>query len=147
MARTIAAMPEPDDGGSEERLNRVERDVASLREDVTLARTDAAAARILAAAADQDVAAVRAELRGHTQVLNALRETQLEQQAEIHEFKTEMREFKAEMLGFQAESHLFQTEMRDFKAETQANFASVNAGLAHVVSLVERLAKVRRSDA
>ena len=35
---------------------------------------------------------VRAELRAHTQALNALRETQLEQAREISELRAEMRE-------------------------------------------------------
>ncbi len=53
-------------------------DVARLREDV-------ASARALAALADRDVAEFRAEMRGHRQVLNALRETQLEQGQKIEE--------------------------------------------------------------
>ena len=66
-------MPNPDDN-LESRVTNLERDVAQLREQTTLASTDAATARVLAA----DVAEVRAELRAHTQVLNALREGQLE---------------------------------------------------------------------
>jgi hypothetical protein len=43
---------------------------------------EAAAARALAAGADRDVAEYRAEMRAHTRVLSALRETQLEHYAE-----------------------------------------------------------------
>ena len=68
----------PDDD-AEARFARLEHDVAELREQVALAKSDAAAARVLAAGADRDVSEVRAELRAHTQSLNALRETQLEQ--------------------------------------------------------------------
>jgi hypothetical protein len=39
---------------------------------------DGAAARAMAAMADRDVAEYRQEMRGHTRVLNALRETQIE---------------------------------------------------------------------
>jgi hypothetical protein len=46
----------------------------------------------LAAGADRDVSEVRAELRAHTQGLNALRETQLEQGREITSLRQEMRE-------------------------------------------------------
>lgn len=46
---------------------------------MTRLREEAAAGRALAALADRDVSEVRTELRGHNQVLNALRETQLEQ--------------------------------------------------------------------
>ncbi|MGH4002376.1 MAG: hypothetical protein ACRDTJ_33475 [Pseudonocardiaceae bacterium] len=57
----------------------LEREVVRLREQVMLNSSDATAARVLAAGADRDVSEVRAELRAHTQALNALRETQLEQ--------------------------------------------------------------------
>ena len=49
-------------------------------------------ARVLAAVADRDVSEIRAELRAHTQGLNALRETQLEQGREITNLRQEMRE-------------------------------------------------------
>lgn len=70
-----------DDPGDdlENRVAVLERAVARLREQAALTSSDAAAARVLAAGADHDVAEVRAELRAHTQALNALRETQLEQ--------------------------------------------------------------------
>jgi chromosome segregation ATPase len=73
----------PDDNALESRLAVVERELARLREEVSTIRTDSQAARVLAAGADRDVTEVRAELRAHTQALNALRETQLEQQAEM----------------------------------------------------------------
>ncbi|MGH3763633.1 MAG: hypothetical protein ACRDS0_24475 [Pseudonocardiaceae bacterium] len=76
-------MPPADD--IETRLATVERDVAELREQLALTSSDASAARTLAAGADHDVAEVRAELRAHTQALNALRETQLEQGREMRE--------------------------------------------------------------
>jgi hypothetical protein len=59
--------------------------VVRLREQVALSAADAGSARVLAAGADHDVSEVRAELRAHTQALNALRETQLEQGQEMRE--------------------------------------------------------------
>ncbi len=74
----IAAVPDsPDD--IETRVTILEREVVRLRDQVALTSSEAAAARVLAAGADHDVSEVRAELRAHTQALNALRETQLEQ--------------------------------------------------------------------
>jgi len=61
-----------------ERVTRLEHSVAE-------ARKDAAAARILAGGADRDVAEMRTELRAHTQTLNALRETQIEQGREMRQ--------------------------------------------------------------
>lgn len=69
----------------EVRLTVLEREVARLREQVALTGTDAAAARVLAGGADRDVSEVRAELRAHTQALNALRETQLDQGRQLVE--------------------------------------------------------------
>jgi hypothetical protein len=82
----------PADDEIKTRLSIVERDVAELREQLALARSDAAAARTLAAGADRDVSEVRAELRAHTQALNALRETQLEHGRKLDEHITETRE-------------------------------------------------------
>jgi hypothetical protein len=73
------------DKNIEARLTIVEHDVAQLREQLTLTNTDASAARVLASGADHDVSEVRAELRAHTQALNALREVQLEQGKEMRE--------------------------------------------------------------
>ncbi|AVT31290.1 hypothetical protein C6361_19410 [Plantactinospora sp. BC1] len=52
-------------------------------EEVGVLRQETAAARPLAAGAGRDVADYRAELRGHTRTLNALRETRLEQEQAI----------------------------------------------------------------
>ena len=65
------------------RVAILEREVVRLREQVVLGSSDAAGARVLAAGADRDVSEVRAELRAHTQALNALRETQLDQDRRI----------------------------------------------------------------
>ncbi len=67
----------------ETRVAVLEREVVRLREQVALGSSDAVGARVLAAGADRDVSEVRAELRAHTQALNALRETQLDQDRRI----------------------------------------------------------------
>jgi chromosome segregation ATPase len=60
-------------------LEDLEQRMAAMEAELAIVRQEAAAARALAAGADRDVAEYRAELRGHTRVLGALRETQLEQ--------------------------------------------------------------------
>ena len=57
----------------------LESRVAALEQQVGLIAQDAAAARVLAGAADRDVSEFRTVLHGHTAVLNAIRETQLDQ--------------------------------------------------------------------
>jgi hypothetical protein len=60
-------------------LEELEQRMAAMEAELAIVRQEAAAARALAAGADRDVAEYRAELRGHTRLLTALRETQVEQ--------------------------------------------------------------------
>jgi len=117
--------PVPDDD-VEARITRLEHEVAELREQVALTRSDAAAARVLAAGADRDVSEVRAELRAHTQGLNALRETQLEQGQEINELRHEMRE------GFTSQGRRIDALER----EMRGGFATMATGMAQITALL-----------
>ena len=115
----------PDDD-VEARFTRLEHEVAELREQVALTRSDAAAARVLAAGADRDVSEVRAELRAHTQGLNALRETQLEQGQEINGLRQEMRE------GFTLQSR----RIDELEREMRGGFATMATGMAQITALL-----------
>ena len=97
----------------EERVSRLERSVAE-------ARKDAAAARILAGGADRDVSEMRTELKAHTQTLNALRTTQVEQGKEIRDLRTETREGFAQL----------RTEMQHGFSVVAVGMAQINAQLA-----------------
>ncbi|BBH69601.1 hypothetical protein ACTI_62860 [Actinoplanes sp. OR16] len=61
----------------------IEQRVAALEAKVAFIQQDVIGARALAAGADHEVSEVRAELRGHTRVLEALRQTQLEHYTEL----------------------------------------------------------------
>lgn len=73
-------------------LDDLERRITAIEDELAVVRQEAAAARALAAGADRDVAEYRAELRGHTRLLGALRETQL---AHYAEHKADSAEIKA----------------------------------------------------
>ena len=88
----------------EVRLGALERQVAEVRQ-------DAAAARVLAGAADRDVSEFRQTLNAHTKALNALRENQIEHQAET----------------------------RAHQAETRDGFAKVNGGMAQITASLQTL--------
>jgi len=105
----------------ETRLRLLETAIGELREEVALSRTDAIAARELAAGADRDVSEVRAELRAHTQTLNALRENQLDLQAEVRE-------------GF-----------ADVRTEMRTGFAEMRTGMAHIIELTRWRIRTRTS--
>ena len=108
------ATPEDIEG----RLRAVERDVAQRAAQQRVIASDGTAARVLAAGADHDVSQVRAELRAHTSALNALRQTQLEQGRRLD--------------GMDGRFDGLETRMTD-------GFATVGAGMAQIVTLLERL--------
>ena len=119
-------MATPDD--IENRLSAVEREVVQLRERTALSAADMAAARTLSAGADRDVSEVRAELRAHTSVLHALRETQLEHGARLDQHDVRFDRLDARFDSVDAR----------FASVDQA-FATVNAGVAQIVLLLEAL--------
>lgn len=118
------------DEDSYARFARLEGEMAELREQVTIARSDAAAARVLVSGADRDVSEIRAELRAHTQGLNALRETQLEQGRTISELRQEMPEGFAEV----------RREMRD-------SFSTMATGMAQITALLTEAGGSERNEA
>ncbi len=125
-------MPEFDDD-FQTRLATLEREVAQLREEVALASSDAAAARVLAAGADHDVSEVRAELRAHTQGLNALRETQLEHGHKIDELSREMRE------GFAEQDQKMREGFAEQDQKMRQGFATLATDMAQITALLTKL--------
>lgn len=105
-----------------------------IRQQMAQSASDAATARVLAAGADHDVSEVRAELRAHTGVLNALRQDQLSLRAEMGEMRVEMGEMRTEL---RAEIEELRQETRQGFEETRRQFATVHTGLAQIVTLIE----------
>jgi len=126
-------MAQPDEAQPDDlprRVGSLEQQVAMIREQMAQSASDAAAARVLAAGADRDVSEVRAELRAHTGVLNALREDQPSLRAEMGDMRTEIDELRQDTCqGFE--------ETRLGFEETRRQFATVHTGLAQIVTLVE----------
>lgn len=75
---------------------------------------------------------VRAELRAHTQGLNALRETQLDQGGEIAVLRRELAEQGR--------------EMREGFSEMREGFATVATGMAQITALLTGLTERDRYD-
>lgn len=108
----------PDDD-LESRFTKLEYEVDRPREDV-------ASARALAALADRDVAEIRTEMRGYRQVLNALRETQLEHGQQISEQGQQIGELRH--------------EMSELDRRMRAGFAMQADGMAHITALLTKIA-------
>ena len=98
--------------------------IRELRAEIALVAADAQAARTLAAGADRDVSEVRAELRAHTRVLNALRETQAQQGRAIAELRGEFTGLRGEF-----------TELR---LEMRTGFATLASGMGDITRLLQR---------
>ena len=106
----------------ETRVAILEREVVRLREQVALGSSDAAGARVLAAGADRDVSEVRAELRAHTRVLNALRETQLDQDRKITGLEQKVTGLDQKVTGLDQ--------------KVTEGFATLSTGMAQITALL-----------
>ncbi len=113
----------------ESRFTRLELEVSRLREDV-------ASARALAALADRDVAELRTEMRAHHRVLNALRETQLDQGQQIDELRQQIGDLRQEM----------RQEIGDLRQEMREGFAMQSTGMAQSTALLTTIAGPERGD-
>ena len=146
MTNDGGTIPEPEPLDLESRVGGVEHAVRRLDR-------DAAATRMMAALADRDVAETRGVLAGHTRVLNAVRETQLEQGAVLAEHSrtllehTRMLAEQAEVLAehsarFDAVDARFDAvDARFDRLETEVR--TIGGTLTELVSVVTRLADAR----
>lgn len=125
-------MPDTNDD-IEARVAILEREVVRLREQVALSSSDAAGARVLAAGADRDVSEVRAELRAHTQALNALRETQLEQGRAIAGLDQRVTGLDQKVTGLDQKATGLDQKVTE-------GFATLGVGMAQITALLTGMA-------
>jgi chromosome segregation ATPase len=123
-------VPEPEEQSLESRVSKLEGEIRRLKDDVAVSRADAAAARVLAGGADRDVSELRTELRSHTQVLNALRETQIEHGAQLAEHGTQLAEHGA--------------QLAELRSEMQRGFGTLHTGMSQITAQLEIL--IKRDD-
>jgi chromosome segregation ATPase len=106
-------------------LEDLESRVTALEEQMRDTRQDAAAARVLAGTADRDVSEFKQTLNGHTKVLNAVRETQIEDHHDIAALKTEVGSLK--------------TEVGSLRADMTSGFTKVNVGMEQIGRLLQQV--------
>ena len=121
-----------------------ERRLAAVEAELPLLRSEAIATRALAAGADQDVADVRSELRAHTRMLTALRETQVahynEHKADAAELKADVGQIKADVSGLKTDMAGLKTDMAGLTADMfvlKTDVSELKAGMARIVGLLE----------
>lgn len=106
-------------------LEELEARVSALEAEVRLIREDVAAARILAGGADRDVAALSAKIDMHKALLDALRETQIEQGQKLDALKIRLDGLESRLNGLER--------------EMRSGFAKLAVGQSEILALLNRL--------
>ena len=136
-------------GDLEQRVAALEREVARLQDELDHTRQDAAAARVLATGADRDVSDVRSQLRAQRQLLQALRDTQIEHGRRLDQLERRMTAVELRLTALEdriagMDARLtgrmdgLAGRMDGLEAEMRDGFAEMRAGMAHIVTLLER---------
>jgi chromosome segregation ATPase len=112
-------------------LEELEGRVAALETQMRTVRQDAAAARVLAGGADRDVSALATRLDAQTRLLEALRETQVEQGQQLIE--------QGQRLFDQGQRLFDQGDRIDsLEAEMRRGFSTLTVGQAEILALLRR---------
>lgn len=112
-------------------MEELEARVAALEGEMRHVRQDAAAARVLAGGADRDVSAFGARLDAQQRLLEALRETQVEQGQRLVGLESEMRQGFATL-----ESRLGGVDSR--LGGVEGRLAGLEGGQAQILDLLRR---------
>ena len=142
-----------DPGDVERRISALEAEVSRIQDELDRARQDAAAARVLATGADRDVSDVRSRLRAQRGLLQALRDTQVEHGDRLDRLERRMTAVELRLgaledriagMDGRLTGRLDELDDRltgridSLETEMRAGFAKMSAGMAHIVTLLER---------
>jgi hypothetical protein len=108
-------------------MEELEGRVTALEVQMRSVRQDAAAARVLAGGADRDVAALTTRMDAHTRLMEAFRETQVEDHAAIVEIKADVSGLKADVSGLKGDV-----------AELKVGVTNLARGQEMIVELLRR---------
>jgi chromosome segregation ATPase len=142
-----------DPGDLERRVSALEQDVTRLQGELDRARENTEAARTLAGGADRDVSDVRSQLRAQRGLLQALRDTQVEHGDRLDRLERRMTAVELRLTALEdrvagMDARLtgridsldtrLTGRLDSLESEMRAGFAKVHAGMAHIVTLLER---------
>jgi chromosome segregation ATPase len=111
----------------------LEARVAALEEELRRVRRDAADARVLAGGVDRDVAAFMAKLDAHTELLNALRETQLEHGEQLNSLEGRFGTLEGRFGSLER-------RVDSLEHKVDSGFTKLGDGMAHIAALLEGMA-------
>jgi chromosome segregation ATPase len=122
-------------------MEELEGRVTALEVQMRNVRQDAAAARVLAGGADRDVSALAAKVDANTRLLEALRETQVEDHAAIVDLKGDVASLKGDVGGLKGDVGGLKgdvAEVRRDVAELKVGFVNLARGQEMIVELLRR---------
>jgi hypothetical protein len=122
-------------------MEELEGRVTALEVQMRNVRQDAAAARVLAGGADRDVSALAAKVDANTRLLEALRETQVEDHAAIVDLKGDVASLKGDVGGLKGDVGGLKGDVADVRrdvAELKVGFVNLARGQEMIVELLRR---------
>jgi outer membrane murein-binding lipoprotein Lpp len=129
-------------------MEELEGRVTALEVQMRNVRQDAAAARVLAGGADRDVSALAAKVDANTRLLEALRETQVEDHAAIVDLKGDVASLKGDVGGLKSDVGGLKGDVGGLKgdvadvrrdvAELKVGFVNLARGQEMIVELLRR---------
>lgn len=115
-------------------MEELEGRVTALEQQMRSVRQDAAAARVLAGGADRDVAALSARLDAQTRLMEALRQTQVEDHATIADLSRDVAGVKGDVAELKGDM----AEVKGDIGELKVGFLNLARGQEMIVELLRR---------
>jgi chromosome segregation ATPase len=122
-------------------MEEIEGRVTALEQQMRSVRQDAAAARVLAGGADRDVATLTARMDAQTRLMEALRQTQVEDHAVIAELRRDVAGLKGDVGGLRDDVGGLKADMAEVKGdigEFKVGFVNLARGQEVIVELLRR---------
>jgi hypothetical protein len=115
-------------------MEELEGRVTALEGQMRSVRQDAAAARVLAGGADRDVATLTARIDAQTRLMEALRQTQVEDHTAIIELKGDVAGLKGDVASLKGDVG----ELRGDVGELKGNYQNLARGQEIIIDLLRR---------
>ena len=128
-------------------MEELEGRVTALETEMRSVRADAAAARVLAGGADRDVATLATGMDAQKRLLEALRETQIEDHAAIAELRRDVAGFKGDVSGLKGDVSGLKGDVAELKgdmAEVKADVAELKVGFVNLARGQEMIVELLR---